>query len=172
MLRGVQPTYETDTKVVLCKSSPSIRNTYEIRLVIYFAVKSQKAFELWVPADAVIEPSITTLISKVGGSIRKQECRDFSISVTHFDSSEIEKDSWVLGDRDQWIRFKDALHSPWLKSSLKVGASFSSDLLKRLDEELSKEQVSLKNIDDENIQIALSRLIQECRSQGGSIVIQ
>jgi hypothetical protein len=139
--RGVQPTYVTDTTFVLCKKSPAIKNTYEIRLVLYFAVKGKKNFELRVPANASVDDQLSALITQQGGKILKQDCSDFTVSVTHFDKDGKERDSWVVGDKQAWGSFIQALHSPWLKSELKPNASFSQQSLLRLEQELSKERL-------------------------------
>ena len=67
--RGVLPSHVTDNSIVLCKSAPSIENTYEIRLTIFFAVKAKKTFELRVPPSAVVAPDLAALIAQQGGRI-------------------------------------------------------------------------------------------------------
>jgi hypothetical protein len=170
--RGVQPTYVTDTTIVLCKKSPAIKNIYEIRLVLYFAVKGKKNFELRVPANASVDGQLSVLITQQGGKILKQDCSDFTVSVTHFDKDGKERDSWVVGDNQAWDSLIQSLHSPWLKSELKPNASFSQESLLHLEQELSKERISLKNIDNENIQEAMQRIIQECKVEGGYVLVQ
>jgi hypothetical protein len=111
--RGVLPLHVTDNSIVLCKSAPSIENTYEIRLTIFFAVKEKKTFELRVPPSAVVAPDLAALIAQQGGQISQQDCSDFTVTFTHFDKSKKERDSWVLGDRSAWDSFRASLHSPF-----------------------------------------------------------
>jgi hypothetical protein len=170
--RGVQPSYVTNNSIVLCKSASSIANTYEIRLTIFFAVKDKKAFELRVPAGAAVDPDLVSLIKQQGGRISEQSCPEFTVSFTHFAQDGTEKDSWVLGDRAAWDTFRSSLKSAWLREELKPGASVSGQALRRLKQELSGEAIRQRNIDDENIQQALQRLVQECESQGGNIRVQ
>ena len=170
--RGVQPTYVTDTTIVLCKKSSSIQNTYEIRLALFFAANDHKHFELRVPMNAKVDPKLSTLLSQHGGSIRNCDSKDFTISVTHFDKDGKERDSWVLGDNDAWNLLLQSLRSPWLKSEMKPGAIFSNSSLLRLEQELLQESLQLKNIDHENVQVALQRNVQDCISEGGYIVLQ
>jgi hypothetical protein len=170
--RGVQPTYVSDTTIVLCKKSPVIKNTYEIRLVLFFAVNGKKNFELRVPINANVDGQLSALITQQGGKILKQDCSDFTVSVTHFDKDGKERDSWVVGDNHAWGSLIQSLHSPWLKSELKPNASFSRESLLRLEQELSKERISLKNIDNENIQEAMQRIVQECKVEGGYVLVQ
>ena len=170
--RGVQPSYVTDKSIVLCKSASSIANTYEIRLTIFFAAKNKKTFELRVPPSASVDQGLVILIKQQGGRILEQNCTDFTVSVTHFSKDGKERDSWVLGDRAAWDTFRSSLQSPWLRAELKPGTSVSGNALGRLKRELSVEAIHQRNIDDESIQQALQRLIQECESQGGHILVQ
>jgi len=170
--RGVLPSHVTDNSIVLCKSAPSIENTYEIRLTIFFAVKAKKTFELRVPPSAVVAPDLAALIAQQGGRISQQDCSDFTVTFTHFDKNKKERDSWVLGDRSAWDSFCASLHSPWLRAELKPGTSFSGQALLRFKQELSGEAIRLRNIDDESVQQALQRLIQECESEGGYVRVQ
>lgn len=170
--RGVVPSYVTDKSIILCKSAPSIENTYEIRLTIFFAVNGKKSFELRVPPNAVVAQDLAALILQQGGQISRQNCSDFTVTFTHFDKSKKEKDSWVLGDRAAWENFRTSLHSSWLRTELKPGVSFTGQPLLRLKQELSGEVIRLQNIDGENLQHALQRLVQECESDGGYILVQ
>ena len=169
--RGVLPSHVTDNCIVLCKSAPSIENTYEIRLTIFVAVKEKKTFELRVPPSAVVAPDLAALIAQQGGQISQQDCSDFTVTFTHFDKSKKKRDSWVLGDRSAWDSFRASLHSP-LRAELKPGTSFSGQALLRFKQELSGEAIRLRNIDDESVQQALQRLIQECESEGGYVRVQ
>jgi hypothetical protein len=170
--RGVQPSYVTDKSIVLCKSSLSIQNTYEIRLSLFFAVNGKKTFELRVPPNAVVERDVAALIAQHGGRVSHQDCSDFTVTFTHFDKNKKERDSWVLGDRVAWGSFRASLSSSWLRTELKPGASLSGQSLLRFKQELSQEAISHRNIDDESIQKALQRLIQECESEGGYLLVQ
>jgi hypothetical protein len=141
-------------------------------LIILIAVRAQKVFELRVPPNAVVAPDLAALVSQNGGRITQQECNDFTVAFTHFDKNNEEKDSWVLGNRAAWEGFRASLHSPWLQTELKPGTSFSGPMLLRFKQELSGEAIRLRNIDDEDIELALQKLIQECESEGGYIRVQ
>lgn len=171
-LRGVLPTYVTDTTVGLCKRTLAVQNTYEIRLAIYFAVKDNKRFELRVPEGASADSKLAELISQQGGKIISGDCTDFTISITHFDQSGKERDSWVVGDDKAWNSLLASIHSSWIKSELKPGAVISSQSLLRLETELSNESIQQENIDNENIKDALLRTIQECKTEGGYVLVQ
>lgn len=170
--RGVLPSYVTNNSIVLCKSASSISNTYEIRLSIFFAVNGKKQFELRVPPGAVVDPDLANLIKQQGGRISEQSCPEFTVSLTHFAQDGKEKDSWVLGDRAAWDTFRSSLKSAWLIEELKPGASISGQAIRRLRQELTGEVIRQQNIDNENVQQALQRLVQECESQGGHIRVQ
>ena len=170
--RGVLPSYVTNDAIVLCKSATSIENTYEIRLTIFFAVQGKKAFELRVPPGAVVAPDLAALIAQQAGRISQQDCSDFTVTFTHFDKNKKERDSWVLGDRSAWDSFRASLQSSWLRGELKPGASISGEPLLRFKQELSREAIRQRNIDNESIQLALQRLIQECETEGGYIRVQ
>lgn len=170
--RGVQPSYVTDDSIVLCKSAPSIENTYEIRVTIFFAVKDKKIFDLRIPEGARVDPSLAGLIKQQGGRISHKSCSDFTVSFSHFSKSGEEGDSWVLGDRLAWDSFRLSLKSSWLRDELQPGVTLSGQSLHRLMQELSGEDIRQRNIDDENIQQALYRLAQECDAQGGYIRVQ
>jgi hypothetical protein len=170
--RSFLPSLVTESSIVLCKIAPSIENTYEIRLAIFFAVEGKKTFELRIPPGAVVAPDLAALIAQYGGRISHQDYSDFTVTFTHFDKNKKERHGWVLGDRTSWESFHTTLNSSWLRAELKPGASLSGQLLLRFKQELSGEAIGLRNIDGEIVQEALQRLIRECESKGGYIRVQ
>jgi len=170
--RGVLPTYVTKEELVLCKISPSIRNTYEIRLALYFAVKDKRRFVLRASKNAQIEPSLKTLITQNGGVVDDKKCEDYTVHISHFGPDGKETDGWVVGDKAQFMKLKASINDSWLKNQLAVGTSLSGENVEKLGSALQKENISLKNIDEENIGQALNNLVQICKQQGGIILIQ
>ena len=169
--RGVLPTYATNEVVVLSKASPTIRNTYEIRLALYMAVSRGLRFILAVRPQAVVDPSITSLLQEHGGKIEEAQRDDFSVYFGHASPSG-DGDGWVLGDAAALSTLRDAIQSPWLKSRLNVGHEFSGAELVDLKAALDNESISSPNVDDENVGRALLALIAAARNDGGSVFIQ
>jgi hypothetical protein len=138
----------------------------------FFAAEGKKTFELRVPPGAVIDPDLVSLIKRQSGRISHQSCSEFTVSFSHFSLDGRERDSWVLGNRSAWNNFRSSLKSSWLREELKPGASISEQAILQLKKELSGEVIRQQNIDDESVQQALQRLVQECESQGGHIRVQ
>ena len=170
--RGVLPTYVTKEEVILCKSSPSIRNTYEIRLALYFAVKDKRRFVLRAPQNAQIEPSLKTLIAQNDGVVDDKKGEDYTVHISHFGPDGNETDGWVVGDKAQFLKLKASINDSWLKNQLSVGTAVYGENIEKLGDVLQKENITIKNIDEENIGQALSNLAQICKQQGGFILIQ
>jgi hypothetical protein len=170
--RGVLPTYVTKEELVLCKSAPSIRNTYEIRLALYFAVKDKRRFVLRAPKNAQIEPSLKTVIAQNGGVVDDKKCEDYTVHISHFGPDGKETDGWVLGDKTQFLKLKASIQDSWLRDQLTAGATISGENVAKLGNSLQKETITQKNIDKENIGQALTNLVQICKQQGGFILIQ
>ena len=169
--RGVLPTYATNEIVVLSKASPAIRDTYEIRLALFMAVSRGLRFILAVRPQAVVDPTIKSLLQEHGGKIEEAQLEDFSVYLGHA-SSNGEMDGWVLGNTAALSTLKDSVQSPWLKARLNVGYAFSGAELDDLNAALGKESITSLNVDGENVGRALLALIAAARNDGGSVFIQ
>jgi hypothetical protein len=170
--RGIQLTHVTKDEVILCKAGSFIRNTYEIRLALFFAAKDKLHFVLRIPPNAKLEDSLKALIEAHGGVIEKKVSKDYSVDIGHAAWDGKESDSWVLGDNKQFESLQRSLKSTWLRKELQIGATFSGKNLLPLLKELQKESIILKNVDGENVQEALIQLIHLCEKEGGLIYIQ
>ncbi|WP_265214557.1 hypothetical protein [Herbaspirillum lusitanum] len=170
--RGILPTYVTSQEIVLCKVSPIVQNTYEIRLALFFAIEGKKTFKLVTPPNTDIENELLQSIVKFGGKVEYHDCKSFSVSVSHFDQNGLEKDSWVLGDEIAWASLLSSCSSAWIKAELKPGAKFGGESLLRFEQEISLEHIQHKNIDNEDLKLALQRIIRECKTHGGYVLIQ
>jgi hypothetical protein len=170
--RGVQPSYVTDDSFVLGKSCAEVRNTYEARLALYFAVTSKRRFVLEVPRGASVDASLRTKVIENGGEVRETELTNFSVYVGHESKAGKEGDGWVLGNSDAWESFRAALPSQWLKDRLVVGAEFIGADITTLERELATLSIAQTNIDDENVKEALLRLICSAREEGGKVYVQ
>lgn len=170
--RAVQPSYVTEDSFALSKSCASVRNTYEVRLALYFAVHSSRRFVLEVAPGADVDASLRAKISENGGIVREAAIANYSVFIGHIRGNGEEGDGWVLGDKDAWLAFRASLATPWLQDRLIVGALFSREELARLQTELEVVSSSQKNIDDENIKAALSQLLSSAANEGGQIYVQ
>jgi len=170
--RGVLPTCVTDDSVVLCKASPTIRNTYEIRLALFMASTRKSRFILAVRPGAKVEPGLRAHLETHGGSVQEREFEDYSVYVGHIKASGDEGDGWVLGDAAGLSEFQNSLASSWCRQKLVVGSSLSGGELDALERELSARTVSQRNIDQENIRDALLALSGAVKADGGTLFIQ
>ena len=170
--RAVLPTYVTDSDVVLCKSSPKIRNAYEIRLALFFAVNNGKRFILNVPTDADVEPGLRSHIAQHGGVVQEGEFSDYTVYVGHALPSGDEGDGWVLGDATVLASLIGSLKSQWLKAKFLPGTAIAGTELHEFVAEMQGEVITLSNIDDENIKVALAGLFESAMTQGGNIFVQ
>jgi hypothetical protein len=170
--RAVQPTYVTADSFVLSKSCASVRNTYEVRLALYFAVQGGKRFVLEVPAGAEIDAGLCVKISENNGLVRETSIADYSVYLGHEKENGEEGDGWVLGDKDAWLAFRASLPTAWLQERLVVGALFSRADLSTLQTELAALPLTQTNIDGENVKAALLQLLSSAATQGGQIYVQ
>lgn len=166
------PTYVTDDSVVLCKASPAIRNTYEIRLALYMALTRKSRFILAVRPGAKVEPGLRAHLEAQGGSVQEREFKDYSVYVGQIKASGVEGDGWVLGDAAALSEFHNSLASSWCKQNLVVGSSLFGEDLDVLERELSARTVSRSNIDQENIRDALLTLSRTVKADGGALFVQ
>ena len=169
--RAVLPTFVTSELIVLSKASPSIRNTYEIRLALYMAVSRGLRFILAVRPDAVVDPTVISLLQENGAKIEEAQLEDFCVYFGHVSSSE-EKDGWVLGDAAALLALRDSIQSRWLRDRLVPGYEFSGSELSNLADALSKENISALNIDGEDFSEALIHLAAAASKDGGCVFIQ
>jgi hypothetical protein len=172
--RGIIPTYVTAERLVLCKASPSVRNTYEIRLALYFAIKDERTFELVVPTNCHVRPDLEAHLAKWGGSIVRSEAEDFSVYFGAEGADGAELSGWVFGNREQWGEVLALLESSWLSSELRVGAEFSGDALDKLAHELLAEPLlqNSTNTDGEPFSEAVQRLVHLANESNGIVYIQ
>ncbi|WP_157499641.1 hypothetical protein [Lysobacter sp. Root983] len=169
--RGVLPTFMTDELVVLSKASPTIRNTYEIRLALYMAVSRGLRFILAVRPHAAVDPTIVSLLHEHAAKIEVVQLEDFCVYFGH-DSPSGEKDGWVLGDATAFSALKSTIQSAWLLERLNVGHEFSGAELGDLVVALRNECISALNVDGENVGQALMQLVAAAHKEGGSVFIQ
>jgi hypothetical protein len=170
--RGVLPTFDTDDRLVLCKAAPCICNTYEIRLTLYFAVKTNRAFELVVPRESRIDVDLDAYLAKWGGAIRREDITDYTVSLTAAGPDGAELETWVLGDQTQWNSLLQSLESSWLTERLHIGASFRGQNLDVLAREMAMTTLSGTNLDGEPLQRAIVDLIAKARQANGCLFLQ
>ena len=170
--RGVLPTYVTDSVVVLCKSSAKIRNAYEIRLGLFFAVNGGKRFVLIVPIGAEVETALRSHIARHGGVVQEVVLTDYSVYIGHQLASGEEGDGWVLGDAAAHASLLRSLKSSWLKEKLVPGATLVSAELNECLSELQDEVIPFNNLDDENVKAALAGLLKAAITNGGCVFVQ
>jgi hypothetical protein len=166
--RGVLPTHVTDDLLVLCKSASEIRNTYEVRLALFFAVDSNRRFMLAVPHGAIVDPHLEAHVCKFGGEIARDDIRDYSVYFGAIDADGVELDGWVLGDNDRW---NDLLLS-FPCDQLKIGATFFGPQLGAFAEQVSTASIDGANIDNEALVPAILQLIALAQREGGMLYIQ
>jgi hypothetical protein len=171
-IRGVLPTFVTDNQVILCKAAPTIRNAYEIRLALFMAVQSGRAFVLEVLPSAKVDEALTAHIRQHGGDVVRAAIQEHSVYVGVIDSHGEEGDGWVAGNGQLWATVLEELRSPWLRDRLRVGGSVATGELPQLRDVLGTEVIRASNIDDENIRQALLRLGAEAFQVGGSVFVQ
>jgi hypothetical protein len=157
---------------VLCKASASIRDAYEIRLALFFAVHASKKFVLAVPPGAQVDSLLMSHIALHGGIVREDTIVEYSVYVGHVSASGQEGDGWVMGDSSSHASLLHSLRSDWLKEKLVPGAMVAAAEMRQLELALQNENISLRNIDDENIKAALSNLQKTAMKDGGYIFVQ
>jgi hypothetical protein len=157
---------------VLCKAAPVIRNAYEIRLAMFMAVQSGRAFVLAVSPGAQVEEALEAHLRQHGGTVARAAIQDHSVYVGATDRAGKEGDGWVAGDGRHWAAVLAGLRSPWLQDRLSVGGGIATADLPRFREALEKERISASNVDDEDIRQALLRLAAEAMQAGGAVFVQ
>jgi hypothetical protein len=170
--RGVLPTFVSDDLVVLCKSSPTIRNSYEIRLALYMAFTRNSKFILAVRHGAKVDPVLRAHLEQHGGSIQEMEISDYSVYVGHSKPDGEEGDGWVLGDSKAHSKLCATLRSDWCRKRIAVGSSLAGADIGALERVLIAESISQTNIDDENVRDALLALAHAAKTVGGTIFVQ
>ncbi len=170
--RGILPTFVGDGRFVICKKAARVRNTYEVRLGLYFAVRDGFDFVLAVQPGAEIETSLELLLREQGGSLQTTDLPDYSVFVGHALEDGSEGSGWVLGDDQRWAQFLELFSDQGCGHELAVGAEFDQSNLETLARSLSNLECNLLNVDNENIREAFLHLIREAQEQGGSIYIQ
>jgi hypothetical protein len=170
--RGFLPTYVTDSDIVLCKSSTKIRNAYEIRLGLFFAVNSGKRFVLNVPSGAEVEPALRSHIALHGDIVQEGPASDYSAYIGHQLASGEEGDGWVLGDAAAHASLLTSVKSLWLKDILVPGATLTGAELQKWLTEIQDEVIPRSNIDDGNVKAALIDLLKSAMADGGCIFVQ
>jgi hypothetical protein len=169
--RGILATYVSDNELTLSKSSPTIRNSYEIRLALFFAVNDQKRFILSVRPDAVVEPTVRSLVEQYGGVVREEIRQHFSVYVGHRKNGGDEGDGWVVGDEAKWERVR-AEASPAIREVLEVGRVIGPEELESVEEAAVLWRTGEMNVDEEPINQAFVTLLRQARREGGEIFIQ
>ena len=171
-LRGILPTYTSKDHVILCKTAPAVRNTYELRLALYMAISTNRSFILRVQRDSTVDPSVESLMSTHHGKIIWDNLRDYSVYIGALDAMGKEIDGWVFGNAERWEDLVGSLFSPWLQSHLRVGAEFSQEQLDTLAHDLAKEKIEEMNVDDERFIEAVQRLIALAQNHNGTVYVQ
>jgi hypothetical protein len=170
-LRGVLPTFVSDELVVLSKASPTIRNTYEIRLALYMAVSRKLRFILAVKPQTVVDPVVTSLLKEHGAQLQEAQLEDFCVYFGHA-SPNGDESGWVLGDAAALHQLQNSVRSAWLRERLVPGHVFPCEELDILCSDLGKEHISVLNIDGENVGQALLQLATAARRESGSVFIE
>src|SRR5262249_3616777 len=97
---------------------------------------------------------------------------DHSVYIGTVDGTGAEGDGWVAGDEQSWATILAGFRSGFLREKLSVGGSITMSDLSRLRDALMTETISGRNIDDEDIQQALLRLVSGATRTGGSLFVQ
>jgi len=158
--------------MVLSKNSRHIRNSYEIRLCLYFAAQDSRALVLAVRPGTLIDQDVSTHIAEHGGRVVEVVMSDFSVYFGALDSNGKELDGWVLGNSDAWLRFRDAVRKYEFLQELSPGQSITSKDLLGLKSELTHLKTDLRNVDDENLFDALRDLVAIAEHSGGTLFVQ
>ena len=170
--RGVVLTAVRENEAVLCKAGPRVRNTYEIRLCLYFAVVHRKAFLLVASPDAVVDAGLESHLAAHGGRIIRGTLADHTVYIGAEDSGGAEIEGWVAGSCKDWTGVLDRTSSTWLKENLKVGRDFGGRDLDRLLIEVRDSSLDGANIDREPLANAILHLIDVATASSGRVFIQ
>jgi hypothetical protein len=71
--RGSRPDAETFDKIYLIKNLTLFRATYQVRLLAFKAVETQKKLVLKVPPSCRFHDSLTDLIQKTAKTIKRED---------------------------------------------------------------------------------------------------
>ena len=167
--RGIVPTYVTEREVVLCKSGLQVRDTYEVRLCLFLAVKQGLQFVLSVRPDAEVDPAVEASIAEHGGRLAREAQESFSVSVGVSDPG---GDSWVLGDDQALRELHRLVPSAWFGATFVPGAVFEGDGLIQLGQAVSEAEFTMTNVDGEDVRLAILDLAQSARRSGSSVYVQ
>ena len=170
--RGILPTYVTQDHLLLAKASPTVRNTYEIRLAIYFAMQRDSAFTLMVPPHAELDANLEAYLAERGGEILREEVEEFSVTFGAEDADGEELDTWVLGDQSRWWQFLCSLKSSWLKQRLCLGIEIAGNDLDTLAAQIGEEDIEGTNADGEPLKPAILTLVATAQASNGRVVLQ
>lgn len=170
--RGILPTYVTGQNLVLAKASPLVRETYEIRLACYFALRREKVFTLALLPDATAAEPLRTYLGRWGGEVVHFELDAYSVAFTAEREDGAELETWVLGDQDDWFALRESLASAWLKDQLQLGATFADADLHEFADVLASEELAGTNLDREPLQAAVARLVATARENNGRLFVQ
>jgi hypothetical protein len=170
-LRALLSTYESDTELVLCKASPLVRNTYEIRLALYKAMTSSKKFILMVGPEAKVDDAIAEQLKTWGGEVRRGEVTHYAVYAGCLFPDGTE-DGWTLGDQATLAALRTSLKSGWLRERLSVGSLIPLRDLIQFGNEFWEENIDLQNIDGENVKDALLALMVDAIKTEGALFVQ
>jgi hypothetical protein len=169
--RGVLPTYVTNDSAVLSKAAKTIRNTYEIRLALYMAKSKGLRFVLAVPPNAELDTSIASLFQEHGGEVQHGQFADYCVYFGH-ERPDGSEEGWVLGDAAAMKGLAAAFRSQYLRENLRPGVKLSGTDLDEIEKALRDEHIDFKNIDGEDVRIALLDLTKAAKQSGGSLFVQ
>ena len=170
--RGVVLTAVRENEAILCKAGPRVRNTYEVRLCLYFAVLHHKEFLLAVAPDAAVDAGLESHLAAHGGRIVRGTLADHTVYIGAEDPGGAEIEGWVAGSREDWKGVLDRTSSLWLKENLKVGRDFGGRDLDRLRIECRDSSLDGANIDREPLASAVLHLIDVAMASSGRVFIQ
>jgi hypothetical protein len=71
--RGARPDAETSNRIYLIKNVMMLRATYQVRLLAFKAMSSQKQLILKVPPSCRFHPSLKGLIKTTGKTVKRED---------------------------------------------------------------------------------------------------
>jgi len=167
--RGVLPTYVTDREFVLCKAGRLVRDTYEVRLCLFLALKRGLQFVLSVRPEADVEPAVEARIREHGGRLARGTQDSFSVSVGVTDP---DGDTWVLGDDQALRQLHHLVRAPWFRVAFVPGATFEDASLVQLCKAVSESQFEMTNVDGEDVRVAILELAASAQRSGKTLFVQ
>ena len=157
---------------MLCKTASYIRNVYEVRLCLYFAKKDGRQFTLVVPPGGQIAPQLRALLDKHGGNVAEANVEDYFVYSGAVDMSDVELEGWVLGSKAALEELGLRIKSDALRSLLRPGAEIRGQGIAELRRLLMGEDFRVKNIDDEDVRLALIGLCEAADAAKGAVFLQ